>query len=124
MSSELGTFLAYVQRGLSKAFLYTNSYIPGQSLTPHSCVQNPQTQINRHFPEWDSQLLFGHRAAVSHDLILPRLFSVPHPNNHYRPLPILSPSPPPTQTQRAHHYSSLNVAYLLSLSSKSTDFIS
>lgn len=99
MSSELGTFLAYAQRGLSRASLYTNSYIPGQSYTPFMCTEPTDPDRHRHFPEWASQFLFGHLAAVSHDLILLRLFSVPHPNNHYgasaQPQPFPSPNPNP-----------------------------
>lgn len=79
------------------------------------CIEPTDLDQHRRLPEWDSQLLFGHRAAVSHDLILPRLVSVPH----YQPLPSLAlPLPPPKPRE-------LNsTPLLISLSSNSTDLIS
>lgn len=50
--------------------IYTSLQFPGNLLHPHTRM-NPQTH-----PESDSQLPFGHPAAVSQHLILPKSFQL------------------------------------------------
>lgn len=83
MSSVLGTFLTCAQEELVQGLPLYKSW--GISYTPIHVYRT-----HRHFLEWDSQLLFGHLAAIC--------FPCSPPPPHYQPLPIPSPSPPPTKT--------------------------